>query len=316
MALLLPFTDLLSRPKPAWLLEGRIPANSLVVLYGPPKVGKSFLALDWAIRLAQGGVSVLYLAGEGLGGYGARLAAWEAHYGPIAPEGFIPAFFSEKMIDLMSPNNSLEFVAAIKAEPTLRRLELAGEQDAVEVDGTVDLVIVDTLSRALVGADENDAKDMSRAVANIDLIRAKTGATVLLLHHTTKGSPNVERGSTVIRGAADVMIHAHKADGYLKATVTSSRDYESGAEWNYKLEKSLDSAVLLQDAPVPLLDLGPAQEKALALLTNAGPMRLQDIAAKLQFTPGRAHSVVTKLIQYGRVSQEARGVYAAKNPMP
>ena len=41
-------------PPLKWLIEGLVPAGSLAVLYGAPKVGKSFLALDWALCTAAG----------------------------------------------------------------------------------------------------------------------------------------------------------------------------------------------------------------------------------------------------------------------
>ena len=64
-------------PEPSWLLEEFLQSGSLSVLYGPPKVGKSFLALDWGLSIAYGcewldcstgePKPVLYIAGEGLG---------------------------------------------------------------------------------------------------------------------------------------------------------------------------------------------------------------------------------------------------------
>jgi hypothetical protein len=46
---------------------------------------------------------------------------------------------------------------------------------------------------------------MGVAIANIDRLRRATSATVLLVHHTVKGG-GTERGSSALRGAADVMI--------------------------------------------------------------------------------------------------------------
>ena len=43
-------------------------------------------------------------------------------------------------------------------------------------------------------------------VANADRVREATGATVLIVHHTTKGSVDIERGSGALRGACDTML--------------------------------------------------------------------------------------------------------------
>jgi hypothetical protein len=41
-------------PPPQWLIGGLAPADGLVVLYGEPGAGKSFVALDWGLSVATG----------------------------------------------------------------------------------------------------------------------------------------------------------------------------------------------------------------------------------------------------------------------
>ena len=69
-----------------------------------------------------------------------------------------------------------------------------------------DLIVIDTLARTLVGADENSAKEVGEYIAAVDLIRKETGAAVLLVHHIGKNSIRGERGSSALRGAADTMM--------------------------------------------------------------------------------------------------------------
>ena len=70
--------------------SGIITQHGLSVMYGAPGAGKSFVALDMALSISTGtpwqGIptrqgKVLYIAGEGVGGLGKRLKAWEAHNG-------------------------------------------------------------------------------------------------------------------------------------------------------------------------------------------------------------------------------------------
>ena len=42
--------DIEQLPPPRWLLQDLIPAESFVLLFGPPGDGKSFIALDWAVE--------------------------------------------------------------------------------------------------------------------------------------------------------------------------------------------------------------------------------------------------------------------------
>ena len=77
-------TELGNVPQPKWLVQGHL-TDGFSVLYGPPKSGKTFLALDWALRIATRtdwhghtviGGPVLYVSGEGAGGLHSRIRAW------------------------------------------------------------------------------------------------------------------------------------------------------------------------------------------------------------------------------------------------
>ncbi len=61
-------------PDPSWLINPILPEQGLVVLLGPPGIGKSFVALDWALSIKAGQEwlghslmqgNVLYIAAEG-----------------------------------------------------------------------------------------------------------------------------------------------------------------------------------------------------------------------------------------------------------
>jgi predicted transcriptional regulator len=67
------------------------------------------------------------------------------------------------------------------------------------------LVVIDTLAMYGAGADENSARDVGQMIQGIKKISGQTGAACLLLHHTGKQSPENERGSSALRGAADSM---------------------------------------------------------------------------------------------------------------
>jgi hypothetical protein len=63
------------------------------------------------------------------------------------------------------------------------------------------LVVIDTLARSSVGAEENSARDMGEVNDAVDEIAKKLNCLVLLVHHSGKGGG--ERGSSAIRGATD-----------------------------------------------------------------------------------------------------------------
>ena len=83
---LLSVADLANLKPPEFLIAGILPAGGFSVLFGPSGVGKSFLALDWALCVASGlpwyGNEtrpgwVVYVAAEGRSGLGIRVQAWQ-----------------------------------------------------------------------------------------------------------------------------------------------------------------------------------------------------------------------------------------------
>jgi hypothetical protein len=191
------------RPDITWLAEGLIPKPGYLLLLGPPKVGKSFLAWDWASRIASGrdvlgakvskpGV-VLYIQLD------TKEAAWRTRLQTLASAGY----------DLNIPN--LKFVHPDDMMMPLLVTTRTGYdflKDAISTAGP-DLVIIDVL-RELHQEDENDSTAIKRVFDVLESLFA--GLSVILIHHTRKMSdedkdnpdPSVlARGSSYITGRVD-----------------------------------------------------------------------------------------------------------------
>ena len=186
--------DLRDLPPQEWLVPGIIPKGALVGFVSPPERFKTFTMIDLILSVASGGKwlgryetaqgpSILVLA-EGSHGLPKRVAAWEDHCGAEAA-----AHFVVEAVPLMDDIATNAFIREVKQA----------------VPNPV-LIIFDTLARCMVGGDENSARDMGLVIANADRVRQATGATVILVHHTTKSSVDVERGSGALRGACDTML--------------------------------------------------------------------------------------------------------------
>lgn len=202
---------LLRLPDPTWLIERLYPTGAFVVLYGPPGHGKSFVALDWSLHIATGQLwqglparqgPVIYIAAEGRGGLALRVDAWLTHH---RIQDDPPILFSLQPLDL-SDTGADELITACQA------IILNGEGPHELFPA---LIVVDTLARCF-GGDENETADMARFVANIDTLRQELHATVLIVHHVGKDRDRGERGSSVLRGAADTMIRSSKLGKELK----------------------------------------------------------------------------------------------------
>ena len=80
----------------------------------------------------------------------------------------------------------------------------AAKNIELEFSGTpVRLIIIDTLASTAGQLDENQARDMGIYVKALSWIRAATGATVLIIHHTGLREGDRGRGSSALRGAWD-----------------------------------------------------------------------------------------------------------------
>lgn len=221
--------EIINRPPPEWLIEKYIPSNSFGFLYADPGAGKTFLALDMALYIASGAAAwhgnelkapeqagVLYLAAEGSFGFRNRIKAWlQAN----KEKGLRPKNFKmiETAVNFMNVDDLTKLHRTVAAE-----LAGMGVKPA--------LIVVDTVSRALPGADENLQKDMTRFVVGCDQLKEAWGCTVLGVHHNNKSGDM--RGSSVLLGAGDFVLRLDRPvkSSIGKVTCDKQKDGPSGWE--------------------------------------------------------------------------------------
>ena len=189
--------DLASSVKPAsWVVKGFLEADALAVMFGAPGDGKSFIAVDVACCVATGTAwhgskvqkgPVIYLAGEGMGGFGRRLSAWQKASG-VSLEG-APLHVSTRSVQFFNEESAQEAVDEVE-------LLCAGGPPP-------SLVIIDTVARSFIGGDENSNSDMSLFINAIDTkMRQPWGAHVLMVHHSGHENGRA-RGATALKGVLD-----------------------------------------------------------------------------------------------------------------
>jgi hypothetical protein len=200
-------------PDIAWLIDGILPEGATGELYGESNVGKTFVALDWALTLASGtdywmgravtGGPVVYLAAEAVRSLKSRVRAWKREHNVTGP---LPCHVIGEAVQLLEMSDTKQLLTAIQAvEPRPR------------------LIVLDTKARCTYGANENASEQQSIGIASVDLLRRETGATVLLLHHPNAGGEK-DRGWTGWRAAYDVMLQLKSEDGALVLSSPKMRD--------------------------------------------------------------------------------------------
>src|SRR4029077_17020549 len=101
---------------------------------------------------------------------------------------------------------------------------------------SVVLLIIDTISRALCGGDENSPKDMGAVIRTVGRIGELTEAHVLCVHHSPADGANRQRGNSSLKGSLDTAIHVEKVGATRRATVTKANDSEEGESIGFTLK--------------------------------------------------------------------------------
>lgn len=212
----LSISELEKQPCRRHLIKGLLGAGEMSIWFGEPGCGKSFLMLHTSFCIAQGQPwfgrrvtkgPVLYIATEGGAGIINRVKVIRGKQPPASEPD---VNFINVSVDLLRKNADVQPIA-----------------DRVKKLGCV-LIVVDTLSRALSGGDENGPGDMGRFIANIDQIRERTGAHVAIVHHSPKGEKTSPRGHSSLLGAADTCVKVEKLREANIATVTKNKDDKEG----------------------------------------------------------------------------------------
>jgi hypothetical protein len=194
------------------VVRGILHKGSITLIFGMPKSGKSFLATDLALAVADAARAnwmghrimqhgpVLYVACEGFGGFWKRLRAM-IPVDQLAPEQLAIAKGRPKLIVdpegrgyawVPHPDDITE--ACNRVRERLGQLPV--------------LVVIDTVFRSFGGANVNDSAHMNAYVAAAQEI-ADRSIAVLLVHHTTKTN-NTPAGSVSLIGAADTLVKVEK----------------------------------------------------------------------------------------------------------
>jgi hypothetical protein len=285
------FADLAAASTKSWLVHNLLGDGDASVMYGKPGDGKSVLAEDLSLHIAAGFLwhgrkvkqgTVVFIALERRKLVERRAIAFRKKYGlddlPWALIGGVHDFRSPKTVSLI-----VETVKEVEAT--------TGEQ--------VVLIVIDTLSRALCGGDENSSKDMGAIVAATSVLQTETTAHVLWVHHVPLDAERL-RGHGALLGSLDTTIHVFKeADGRRTATVVKANDSEEGEGVAF----TLDSVTIGEDAEEN------ATTAPVVVPAEGGPRRQ---APKSERTPKAAQIAMRALAE----ALDEQGKPVASNHIP
>jgi phage/plasmid primase-like uncharacterized protein len=252
---LIPADDFCAQPSPiSWLVKRWIQSQALVMVHGPSGGGKTFVVLDWCLRMASGTEdwaghkvrqgNVVYLAGEGHHGLRGRVAAWKHHH----KVGKLAMWLSKDGCDLNTPTGYLKVVEQVR---------MLKDRPSV--------IVVDTLHRFLSG-DENSAQDAKTMLDACNALMQEFNCSVILVHHTgvSDEAQHRARGSSAWRGALDIeisivpgkndqpmqIIQRKSKDAELAETIHVELQQVTIPGWRDEDDQQVTSAVIVQtEAP-------------------------------------------------------------------
>jgi RecA-family ATPase len=184
---LVPFNELRPGTEPDYLVAGLIPRVGIVVIWGPPKCGKSFWTFDLTMDVAFGwpyrgrrveAGTVVYCAFEGAAGFKKRAEAFRRHHELEAE----PAFY----------------LLAARADLAKDHAALIADIRAQLGDTRPTAIVLDTLNRSLNGSESKD-EDMAKYIRGADAIREAFDCAVLIVHHCGVNDTR-PRGHTSLTG--------------------------------------------------------------------------------------------------------------------
>jgi RecA-family ATPase len=212
-------------------------------------------------------------------------------------------------------------------------IDLVRECEA-EIGERVVLIVVDTVARAMGGANENASEDMARLVAAFDRIRDETGAHVLGIHHSGKDSGKGARGHSSLRAAVDteVEVTADEATKLHTGHITKQRDLPTKGERfagrfvsvnvGYDQWQGVVTACAVEDAE-PAAPTGRSKPKSAAQQAVMGflagqtlGVRKRDVVDSLTqqgVAPATAYRAINDLLAIGVVTDTMGLIYMPKS---
>ena len=192
-----------SEPPPAIIEDGILLDETLLLIIGPPKVGKTFLAFNLATALVSGRSFACF-----------KIRSEHKVVILSAEGGYFP---NRKRIRRITKGLTKEQLHNV-SYCSNARAKLDDEEDYEKLLEELewispDVLMIDPLIR-FHSVDENSSSSMAGVLGKIRELMYSVGMSVILIHHTGKQVSRGGRGSSIITGEYDSAIYmARRSNG-------------------------------------------------------------------------------------------------------
>lgn len=293
--------ELENEPPLRMLIDGLFPEKGVGIVAGPTGSMKTFLMIALCLSVALGRKvgdlsviqrDVLYLLNEGQAGFAQRCMAWLHHHGLSAPENF---WVAKSTPDLMRPDSIRPFIDL-----------------AEEIGVSPKLIVLDTFSKATLGADDNSTSDMANAIATAYRIAEHFGAFVVLIDHVGKDPGRGVRGAYAKQANVDMVGMVHKTHCvWIKTTKQKEAEDNKRFDFNVK-EVEVDGQTVPVLVPSSTnVQLGPT-DLLLVLVDGQAPQTREELRQEFIKTLGESSkdtfkTTFNRLRDDGRIVQRNGG---------
>lgn len=185
--------------RPEFYIQDILPKDGIMLLFGAPKAGKSWLTQYMAYCIATGVEWLGFTTQQARTLIAQFEISSNAYYWRL--RGMSQHFeVPDRMLYEVSPG-----LCYINEEENFNRLAAAIRTVEPKV------IILDCLA-ACFGGDENDSRDMAKFILNVNRLKTENGASIVVVHHTRK-SPSVSsfaemaRGQSRLAGWVDTLVY-------------------------------------------------------------------------------------------------------------
>lgn len=299
--------DLVRRqfPPTRWIVPGVLPAG-LTILAGTPKLGKSWMVLNFGLAVANGGRA---------------LGAIEVDPGDVL---YMALEDNERRLQSRvnkltdGDTGGLDRFTYAMTWPPIDEGGIEQLRDWLAEHPEARLVVIDTLARikprAATRGNVNayDAEyDIGRGLLHL---AAEFDVGIVLVHHTRKAGDDdavlTVSGTNGLTGGVDNVLVLRRergqADAFLSVT---GRDIEDERDYGLTWDKTLATWRIEGDAE--LLKRSPERAAIVELLEDAGPLRPAEIAERLGKSGGAVRRLLPKLVDAGTIYKKAEVYHVA-----
>ncbi|MDX9803508.1 MAG: AAA family ATPase [Dehalococcoidales bacterium] len=202
-------------PPPDFYVTDLLPKEGLMLLFGSPKIGKSWLGQQLAFCIATGSPFLGFSTIRGkvliaqfeiaVRAYQWRLRTQMMNHFPQLEAGSLYEM-SPGQIYLDDPQVFAPFAAQVASY-------------------NPDVILIDCL-QACFGGDENNSREVGRFIHNIEQLKNQNHASIVLIHHSRK-NPSMgsfadnARGQSRLAGWVDTLVNLEKQPQGVKAQFMS-----------------------------------------------------------------------------------------------